>query len=204
MDGRRPTPGAEPLVTAAVAELRSRGVTVAALSNRWVSTPLIPTPVSGSTSTVVIFHHVGLRKPDPEIFAPVLQWLDLPGERCVFVDDVARYLPLPRRVVANSSGNVADGARAPSTTSVGSTSRDDIERRHEVAVERTQPAETQRGTADESARLALSQRRSLRHHFHSRHYLTSPQAGAAFVPTLSNNCHHTTSMLHGGRSSRIE
>jgi putative hydrolase of the HAD superfamily len=87
---------AEPFVTAAVAELRSRGVKVAVLSNSWGSTPFDPYArfrLHEHYDTVVISDRVGLRKPDPEIFALVLQRLNLPGEQCVFVDDVARYLP---------------------------------------------------------------------------------------------------------------
>ncbi|MGH3796423.1 MAG: HAD-IA family hydrolase [Pseudonocardiaceae bacterium] len=73
----------EPLVTAAVAELRSRGIKVAVLSNSWGSTQFDPYArfrLNEHYDTVVISDQVGLRKPDPEIFTLVLQRLGLSGE----------------------------------------------------------------------------------------------------------------------------
>jgi len=104
----------EPLVTAAVAELRSRGIKVAVLSNSWGSSPFDPYArfhLDEHYDTVVISDQVGLRKPDPEIFTLVLQRLDLPGEQCVFVDDVARYLP-----AAEALGMATIHATDPATT----------------------------------------------------------------------------------------
>ncbi len=89
----------EPLVVEAVAQLRSRGVKVAVLSNGWGSTPFDPYArfrLGDLYDVVVISDQVGMRKPDPEIFALTLKRLELPGERCVFVDDVASYLPAAR------------------------------------------------------------------------------------------------------------
>lgn len=59
----------------------------------------------------MISDQVRRRKPDPEIFALVLERLDLPGERCVFVDDVARYLPAARAL-----GMATIHATDPATT----------------------------------------------------------------------------------------
>jgi epoxide hydrolase-like predicted phosphatase len=86
----------EPQVVDAVAKLRQRGIKVAVLSNSWGSAPFDPYArfqLSEHYDVVVISDQVGLRKPDPEIFALVLDRLELSGDQCVFVDDVARYLP---------------------------------------------------------------------------------------------------------------
>ncbi|MGH3907633.1 MAG: HAD family hydrolase [Pseudonocardiaceae bacterium] len=104
----------EPLVVEAVAELRSRGIKVAVLSNSWGSTPFDPYArfrLIEHYDVVVISDQVGLRKPDPEIFALMLERLDLPGEQCVFVDDVARYLP-----AAKAMGMATIHATDPAST----------------------------------------------------------------------------------------
>ena len=41
---------------------------------------------------------VGVRKPDPEIYAIVLERLRLPAEACAFVDDVARNVEAAREL----------------------------------------------------------------------------------------------------------
>ena len=89
----------EPLVVEAAARLRSRGVKVAVLSNSWGSTPFDPYArfqLGDRYDVVVISDQVGLRKPDRKIFALTLKRLELTGDQCVFVDDVARYLPVAR------------------------------------------------------------------------------------------------------------
>ncbi len=104
----------EPLVVAAVAQLRSRGIKVAVLSNGWGSRPFDPYArfrLGDRYDVVVISDQVGLRKPDPEIFALTLTRLGLPGERCVYVDDVARYLPAARAL-----GMATIHATEPATT----------------------------------------------------------------------------------------
>ncbi|MGH3547516.1 MAG: HAD-IA family hydrolase [Pseudonocardiaceae bacterium] len=81
----------------AVAELRSRGIKVAVLSNSRGSAPFDPDArfhLNERYDVVVISDQVGLRKPDPEIFALTLKRLELPGDRCVFVDDMSLYLPV--------------------------------------------------------------------------------------------------------------
>jgi putative hydrolase of the HAD superfamily len=42
---------------------------------------------------VLISEDHKLRKPDPELYAIMLDLMQLPGEACVFVDDTARNLP---------------------------------------------------------------------------------------------------------------
>lgn len=86
----------EPLVVDTVAQLRSCGIKIAVLSNSWGSAPFDPYArfhLNERYDVVVISDQVGLRKPDPEIFTLTLKRLALPGEKCVYVDDVARYLP---------------------------------------------------------------------------------------------------------------
>jgi putative hydrolase of the HAD superfamily len=77
----------EPLVTAAVQELRRQGI------------------------PVVISHQVGLRKPDPQIFALAADRIAVPPSECVFVDDVERYLP-PARALGMAVIHATD----PTTT----------------------------------------------------------------------------------------
>ncbi|MGH3898151.1 MAG: HAD family hydrolase [Pseudonocardiaceae bacterium] len=107
----------EPLVVEAVAELRARRIKVAVLSNGWGSTPFDPYArfqLGDHYDVVVISDQVGLRKPDPEIFTLTLTRLKLPGERCVYVDDVARYLPAARAL-----GMATIHATDPVTTVTG-------------------------------------------------------------------------------------
>ena len=104
----------EPLVVQAVAELRSRGIKTAVLSNSWGSTPFDPYEpfqLSEHYDVVVISDQVGMRKPDPDMFALALTRLGLPGEQCVFVDDVARYLP-PAKALGMATIHATD----PTTT----------------------------------------------------------------------------------------
>lgn len=104
----------EPLMVEAVVQLRCRGVKVGVLSNSWGSVPFDPYArfqLSKRYDVVVISDQVGLRKPDPEIFALTLKRLALPGEKCVYVDDVARYL-----TAARGLGMAAIHATDPVTT----------------------------------------------------------------------------------------
>jgi epoxide hydrolase-like predicted phosphatase len=104
----------EPDVTRAVDELRQRGVRVAVLSNSWGSHPFDPYRpfnLHDRFDAVVISDQVGLRKPDPEIFTLTADRLTLPPSKCVFVDDVARYLP-PAQELAMGTIHATD----PTTT----------------------------------------------------------------------------------------
>lgn len=102
------------MVVKTVAELRSHGIKVAVLSNSWGSAPFDPYArfqLSEHYDAVVISDQVGLRKPDPEMFALALARLALSGDQCVFVDDVARYL-----VPAKALGMVTIHATDPAAT----------------------------------------------------------------------------------------
>ncbi|WP_412542459.1 HAD family phosphatase [Longispora sp. K20-0274] len=77
------------------AELRAGGVRVAILSNSWGSDyfdPYAPWQLDDLADVVVISDRVGLRKPDPRIFALTVDRLGVPAAACVFVDDIAAYL----------------------------------------------------------------------------------------------------------------
>jgi putative hydrolase of the HAD superfamily len=79
--GMRP----DPAMFALVEELRGLGLRVAVLSNSWANT--YPDNIAELVDVVVISGQVGLRKPDPKIYALVLEELALPAASCVFVDD---------------------------------------------------------------------------------------------------------------------
>jgi putative hydrolase of the HAD superfamily len=55
-------------------------------------------PIDEIFETVVDSGFVGLRKPDPAIFALVLERLALPAEACVFVDDMALNIEAAERL----------------------------------------------------------------------------------------------------------
>jgi putative hydrolase of the HAD superfamily len=69
------------------ARLKEEGLRTAVLSNSWANTY----PDEGWDElfdAVVISGHVGMRKPEPEIYHHVLDLLDVPASRCAFVDDL--------------------------------------------------------------------------------------------------------------------
>jgi putative hydrolase of the HAD superfamily len=71
--------------------LRDRGLRLALLTNNvreWEPLWRAKLPIDGVFETVVDSAFVGMRKPEPEIYALTLERLDLPAEACVFVDDL--------------------------------------------------------------------------------------------------------------------
>jgi putative hydrolase of the HAD superfamily len=71
--------------------LHARGIRLAMLTNNvreWEPLWRSKLPIDDIFETVVDSGFVGLRKPDPAIFALVLERLDLPAEACAFVDDL--------------------------------------------------------------------------------------------------------------------
>ena len=80
-----------PMLTA-VEVARRAGLKTGLLSNSWGS-GLYPRDVLGELfDTVVISGEVGMRKPDPEIFALAVRRLGVPASGCVFVDDHPGHL----------------------------------------------------------------------------------------------------------------
>ncbi len=78
----------EPRMVAAVRRARQAGLRTALLSNSW---GLDYDRADWETifETVVISGEVGLRKPEPAIYALAAERLELPPGACVFVDDLA-------------------------------------------------------------------------------------------------------------------
>jgi putative hydrolase of the HAD superfamily len=71
--------------------LRDRGLRMAMLTNNvreWESLWRSMLPIDDVFETVVDSAFVGMRKPEPEIYALTLERLGLPAEACVFVDDL--------------------------------------------------------------------------------------------------------------------
>ena len=73
--------------------LHERGVRLALCTNNvreWEPLWRAKLPIDELFETVVDSAFVGVRKPDPEIYAIVLERLGLRAEECAFVDDLAR------------------------------------------------------------------------------------------------------------------
>jgi epoxide hydrolase-like predicted phosphatase len=71
----------------ALIDLRRQGVRTCLLSNSWSNT--YPREDWDEVfDAVVISGEVGMRKPEPRIFQHALDLVGLPGERCVFIDDI--------------------------------------------------------------------------------------------------------------------
>ncbi|MCZ4120213.1 HAD-IA family hydrolase [Streptomyces sp. H39-S7] len=86
----------EPSVIAAAQAARATGIKVGIFSNSLGTEPhdvYAGYDFDGLYDTVLISENYKMRKPDPEIYAVMLDLMDLPGEACVFVDDTARNLP---------------------------------------------------------------------------------------------------------------
>ena len=73
--------------------LHARGIRFALCTNNvreWEPHWRAKLPIDELFETVVDSGFVGVRKPDPAIYAIVLERLGLPAAECVFVDDIAR------------------------------------------------------------------------------------------------------------------
>ena len=80
-----------PALFACYRDLHARGVRLAMLTNNvreWEPHWRTKLPIDEIFETVVDSGFVGVRKPDPAIYAIVLERLGLPAEDCVFVDDL--------------------------------------------------------------------------------------------------------------------
>jgi putative hydrolase of the HAD superfamily len=86
----------EPAVIAAAQAARRAGVKVGIFSNSLGSGPYdvyAGYDLHTAYDAVLLSEDHKLRKPDPELYAIMLDLMQLPGEACVFVDDTARNLP---------------------------------------------------------------------------------------------------------------
>jgi putative hydrolase of the HAD superfamily len=84
----------EPMLTA-IATLRRRGARVGVLSNSWGAgyfDPYEGYDLHDRVDAVVLSDQVGMRKPEPGIFALMLDKLGVPASATVFVDDIAANL----------------------------------------------------------------------------------------------------------------
>jgi putative hydrolase of the HAD superfamily len=82
----------EPMISL-MTELRDEGYRMALVTNNvreWESHWRAMAPVDEIFELVVDSAFVGMRKPDPEIYELTLRSLELPGEACLFVDDLER------------------------------------------------------------------------------------------------------------------
>ncbi|MEU5695330.1 HAD family phosphatase [Actinosynnema sp. NPDC020468] len=77
----------DPAMVDLVRELRAAGVRTALLSNSW-GDGYPEDLLLELFDTIVISGRVGLRKPDPRIFAHTVERLGLPAGRCAFFDDM--------------------------------------------------------------------------------------------------------------------
>jgi putative hydrolase of the HAD superfamily len=103
--------------------LRDRGVRMAMLTNNvreWEPLWRGMLPLDEVFETVVDSAFVGMRKPEPEIYALTLERLGLPAEACAFVDDLevnvdaARALGMAGIVHRDTAATIAElGALLP-------------------------------------------------------------------------------------------
>ena len=110
--------GPRPLMLEAIRRLRAAGLRVAALTNNWVA----ETPAAAASETVksrlaahfdvfVESAMVGLRKPDPRIYALVCDKLGVEPARVAFLDDIGRNLK-PARELGMATIKVDDPEQA--------------------------------------------------------------------------------------------
>jgi putative hydrolase of the HAD superfamily len=81
--------------------LHERGVRLALLTNNvreWEPYWRFKLPIDEIFEVVVDSGFVGVRKPDPEIYAIVLERLGLPATACVFVDDLGHNVDAAREL----------------------------------------------------------------------------------------------------------
>jgi epoxide hydrolase-like predicted phosphatase len=82
----------EPVMLDALVATRRAHLKTALLSNSWGMTGYPRERFAELFDAVIISGEVGLRKPDPAIYDLALERLDVPGSRCVFVDDHPGHL----------------------------------------------------------------------------------------------------------------
>ncbi len=79
----------DPRMAALARRLRAAGVRTALLSNTWGGAEgHDPAELEAIFDTVVLSHQVGMRKPDPGIYALAARRLGVPPGACVVVDDL--------------------------------------------------------------------------------------------------------------------
>jgi epoxide hydrolase-like predicted phosphatase len=81
--------GPDQQMRAAVRRFHDAGILTALVSNSWRRTDY---DMDDAFDAVVLSQDLGIRKPDPRIYAEALKRLDLAPDRCVFVDDLGGNL----------------------------------------------------------------------------------------------------------------
>ena len=86
-----------PAMLEAIRRIRARGLKAGALTNNWVDGEREPThALQELFDAFVESSQVGLRKPDPRIYALVCAALDVEPHEAVFLDDIGRNLKAAR------------------------------------------------------------------------------------------------------------
>jgi len=107
---------ARPQMLEAIRRLRAEGLGVGALTNNWVGDrPSVKTPLGLSVrahfDVFIESAVVGLRKPDPRIYALVCEKLGVAPARVAFLDDIGRNLK-PARALGMATIKVDDPDQA--------------------------------------------------------------------------------------------
>jgi len=107
---------ARPQMLEAIRRLRAEGLGVGALTNNWVGDrPSVKTPLGLSLrahfDVFIESAVVGLRKPDPRIYALVCEKLGVAPARVAFLDDIGRNLK-PARALGMATIKVDDPDQA--------------------------------------------------------------------------------------------
>jgi len=84
-----------------MAEVRAAGILIGIISNSWGTEPYdpyAPWHLSEIADDVILSDEVGLRKPDRVIWELSCKRLGVVPSNCLWIDDIAAYLQLPREV----------------------------------------------------------------------------------------------------------
>jgi epoxide hydrolase-like predicted phosphatase len=90
--------GPRPLMLEAIDRIRSRGISVAALTNNWAGEQDRTRELRDLFDAVVESSVVGLRKPDPRIYLFACERLAVEPAEAVFLDDIGRNLKTAREL----------------------------------------------------------------------------------------------------------
>jgi len=86
-----------PAMVEAIRRLRARGLRAGALTNNWVTeAPRPPHPLRGHFDVFIESSVIGLRKPDPRIYALACRELGVGPEQTAFLDDIGSNLKSAR------------------------------------------------------------------------------------------------------------
>jgi len=100
-----------PMMLAAVARIRARGLLAAALTNNWSGGSDASRSLRERFDVFVESCAIGLRKPDPRIYQHLLERLGCPARETAFLDDIGRNLK-PARELGMATIRVEEPDRA--------------------------------------------------------------------------------------------